>query len=46
MSVFGIVLFSIAEQSFVLNGISKLFLINTIDPDFLNKKEVKEAANK
>ena len=38
ISAFGIVLFSIAEQSFVLNGISKLFLINTTDPDFINKK--------
>jgi hypothetical protein len=38
VSAFGIVLFGVAQQSFVLNAISKLFYINTNDLDFIEDK--------
>ena len=35
VAFFGFTLYSVAKNNFVVNAISKLFLVNTTDPDLI-----------
>ena len=39
VAFFGLILYSVAKNNFVVSAISKLFLINTKDPDLIKYSE-------
>ena len=40
VGAFGLFLYSVAKNRFVLSAISSMFLIKTLDPDLMDKVEI------